>query len=78
MTTTADSAPVSVAPVTSVDVAVAVLTEKVTQVIGDHERRISALENKNDNRPTRTASMSSPVIAGVAVLIALSDKINWS
>lgn len=69
----------TVAPltVTSVDVAVAVLTEKVTQVIGDHERRISALENKNENSPNKSAAIFSPIIASVALVVLVADKVNW-
>lgn len=62
---------------TNIDVAVAVLTEKVTQVIGDHERRISALELINTNRPTKGAQLAGPFIAGGALVLLLADKVNW-
>ena len=62
----------------TIDVAVAVLTEKVNQVIGDHERRISALELINSNRPTKGATLISPFIAGGALVLLVADKINWS
>lgn len=61
----------------SIEVAVAVLTEKVTQVIGDHERRISALETANTNRGTRGAAIVAPFIATSAVALLIVDKINW-
>lgn len=73
-------APIETAPIqaTSIDVAVAVLTEKVTQVIGDHERRISALELVNTNRPTRGATLMGPVIAGLAFAVIVADKVRWN
>lgn len=64
-------------PTPSIDVAVAVLTEKVTQVIGDHERRISALEMINTNRPTKTSQLFAPVIAALALVVLVADKVNW-
>jgi len=74
------AAPVETQPVvaTNIDVAVAVLTEKVTQVIGDHERRITNLEQRQNGSGTRAASYVAPFIAGFAVLIALADKIRWN
>jgi len=60
-----------------IDVAVAVLTEKVTQVIGDHERRISALELVNTNRPSKTANLLGPFIAGGALVLLVADKVPW-
>lgn len=69
--------PVTMTPVTSVDVAVAVLTEKVTQVIGDHERRISALETKDVNGATKAASLFAPIIAAIALVVLVADKVNW-
>lgn len=77
MTPQTQETPISVTPVTSVDVAVAVLTEKVTQVIGDHERRISALETKNDNAPNKTASLFAPIIAAIALVVLVADKVSW-
>jgi hypothetical protein len=65
-------------PVTSVDVAVAVLTEKVTQVIGDHERRISALEQRRETGGTRIAQMVAPFIAGAGLVVLVAGKINWT
>lgn len=59
-------------------VMVAVLTEKVNQVIGDHERRISSLENKRDTAATRGSSLASPLIAAAALLVIVADKINWN
>jgi len=68
---------VPVQSTSNLEVAVAVLTEKVTQVIGDHERRITALETANTTRPTRTASLVSPVIATAAVVLMVADKLPW-
>lgn len=64
-------------PVSSVDVAIAVLTEKVNQVIGDHERRITNLEHKSDTGGTRNAAIFGPILAGVAIIVALADKVTW-
>jgi hypothetical protein len=63
---------------TSIQVAVAVLTEKVTQVIGDHERRISALENRRDTSGVRGASLVAPFIAFFALIVLIADKIRWN
>ena len=77
MTPQTTETPVTMTPVTSVDVAVAVLTEKVTQVIGDHERRISALETRNDNGTTKAAGLFAPIIAAIALVVLVADKVNW-
>jgi len=69
--------PVTTSPVTATDVAIAVLTEKVNQVIGDHERRISALETRNDNGPNKTAALFAPIIAAIALVVLVADKVNW-
>jgi hypothetical protein len=76
--TPVNEAPAQPQIVTSVDVAVAVLTEKVTQVIGDHERRISALENRNDNGSGRLAAVFAPIIATIALVMMVADKIKWN
>lgn len=55
----------------TLDVKIAVLTEKVNQVINDHERRISALETRRDNGATRAAAVAAPYIAGAGVIIAI-------
>ena len=71
--------PIETTPVvtSNIEVAVAVLTEKVTQVIGDHERRISALETINTQRPTKGAALIAPFIAAGALVILVADKVNW-
>jgi len=71
--------PTEVTPVvtSNIEVAVAVLTEKVTQVIGDHERRISALETINSQRPTKSATLVAPFIATGALVIMVADKVKW-
>ena len=62
----------------SIAVQLALLTGKVEQVIGDHERRITNLETRRDGGGTRAASMISPFIAGFAVMIVLADKVRWN
>ena len=62
----------------TIAVQIAVLTEKVNQVIGDHERRISALENRREQGATRGASLVAPFIAAAALLVLVADKINWN
>jgi len=61
----------------STAVELARLTGKVEQVIGDHERRITALEQRRDNGGTRTAAIIGPYIAGAAVLIVVAGKVPW-
>ena len=65
-------------PTNTIAVQIAVLTEKVNQVIGDHERRISALENHRNNAGTRGSSLVAPFIAGAALLVLVADKIRWN
>jgi len=65
-------------PTNTIAVQIAVLTEKVNQVIGDHERRISALENHRNGGGQRGASLIAPFIAGFALLVLIADKINWN
>lgn len=62
----------------SIAVQLALLTGKVEQVIGDHERRITNLEQRRDGGATRAASITAPYIAGAAVIIALADKLRWN
>jgi hypothetical protein len=64
-------------PTNTIAVQIAVLTEKVNQVIGDHERRISALENRRDQSGTRGAAIVAPFIAGIALVVLLADKVKW-
>lgn len=75
MTPTDDTA---VVPVSTLAVEVAKLTGKVEQVIGDHERRIAALERRRDGAGIRVAGIIAPYIAGAAVLLALASKISWN
>lgn len=65
-------------PTNTIAVQIAVLTEKVNQVIGDHERRISALETRRDGGATRGASIVAPFIAGFALMVLVADKIRWN
>ena len=77
--TTAPPETVTIEPATNtIAVQIAVLTEKVNQVIGDHERRISALENRREQGATRGASLVAPFIAAAALLVLVADKINWN
>jgi len=64
-------------PNVNLEVQIAVLTEKVNQVIGDHERRIQALESRRDGGGARMAAIIGPYIAGAAVLIAIAGKVPW-
>ena len=64
-------------PTVNLEVQIAVLTEKVNQVIGDHERRIQALESRRDGGGARMAAIIGPYIAGAAVLIAIAGKVPW-
>lgn len=57
----------------NVAVELARFSGKLDQVIVDHGRRLTALENKG----SKMAGMWSPIIAGIAVTIALADKVNW-
>lgn len=66
------------AQTTEIAVKIAVLTEKVTQVIGDHERRITNLEQRRDGAGTRGAALFAPFIAGAALLVLVADKIRWN
>lgn len=68
----------TIAPVSTLAVEVAKLTGKVEQVIGDHERRIAALERRRDGAGIRVAAIVAPYIAGAAVLFALASKISWN
>lgn len=65
----------------SLEVQIAVLTEKVTQVIGDHERRIQALEQRASTNGSRAAAIAAPYIAGsgviIATIIAVSGRVSW-
>lgn len=62
----------------SIAVQLALLTGKVEQVIGDHERRISTLEARRDGSGTRVAGIVSPYIAGVALVVLLAGKVSWA
>jgi len=62
----------------SIAVQLALLTGKVEQVIGDHERRITNLEQRNAQGSTRGASLVAPFIAGGALLVMVADKIRWN
>lgn len=51
----------------------AVLNERVSTVIGNHEKRISDLENRGKNWPTVMAA-----IAGVCVLVvSIAGRLPW-
>lgn len=66
--------PLPVVQNTTLEVQVAVLTEKVTQVIGNHEQRITALEARGKNWPTIVACFT-----GVAILIlSVAGKVVWA
>lgn len=66
--------PIPTAPITNIDIQLAVLTEKVTQVIGNHEQRITNLENRGKNWPAIVAC-----IAGVmSLMVIIAIRIPWS
>ena len=60
--------------VTTTDVQLAVLTEKVTQVIGNHEQRITNLENRGKNWPT----ILTAVIGATTLAILIAVRIPWN
>ena len=64
-------------PTNTIAVQIAVLTEKVTQVIGDHERRITNLEQRRDGASVRGAALVAPFIAGIALVVLVADKVKW-
>lgn len=60
-------------PITTTDMQLAVLNERVSTVIGNHEKRISDLENRGKNWPTVMAA-----IAGVCVLVvSIAGRLPW-
>lgn len=62
----------------NVAVELARFSGKLDQVIVDYGRRLTALETDRNTRGSKTAGIWSPIIAAIAVLIALADKVNWS
>ena len=71
--TTNPDNPVTPVQVSSTDVQLAVLNEKVSQVIGNHEKRITDLEARGKNWPTVVACL-----VGVCILIlTVAGRIQW-
>lgn len=62
----------------STAVELARLTGKVEQVIGDHERRITALEQRRDGGAQRGAAVWSPIISAAALAVVLAQNIRWN
>ena len=55
-------------------VQLAELTGMVRQVISDHERRLTMLENKG----MRTAAVMGPIVGVAGLLIGLAAKLPWA
>jgi len=61
-------------PFTNTDIQLAVLTEKVTQVIGNHEQRITNLENRGKGWP----AILTAIIGAVTLTIVIAIRIPWN
>lgn len=66
------------APGTHTAVELARLTGRIDQVITDHERRLTVLETRQAGTGTRVAAVAGPIVAVVALAVAVAQQINWA